>query len=65
MLCSYIRQISSYITLSQLRSKEIAVIHKPCIPHSNDSSGTTEYNAVYIQIYTVTRERGEQVYSTL
>ena len=31
------------VTLSHLRSKEITGIHKPCIPHSNDSSATTEY----------------------
>ena len=35
--------IISYVTLSHLRSKEITGIHKPCIPHSNNSSATTEY----------------------
>ena len=39
-----------YVTLSHLRSKEITGIHKPCIPHSNDSSATTEYKPVCIQM---------------
>ena len=48
------------VTLSHLRSKEITGIHKPCIPHSNDSSATTEYKP------DVTRERGgHQVYPSL
>ena len=39
------------LALSCVRSKEITGIHiKPCIPHSNDSSATTE---------NVTREREE------
>ena len=42
--------ISIYVTLSHLRSKEITGIHKPCIPHSNDSSATTEYKLVCIQM---------------
>ena len=29
-----------HVTLSHLRSKEITSIHKPCIPHSNDSMAT-------------------------
>ena len=50
-----------YITLSHLRSKEITGIHKPCIPHSNDSSATTA--GLYSN---VTRERGgHQVYPSL
>ena len=39
-----------HVTLSHLRSKEITGIHKPCIPHSNDSSATTEYKPVCIQM---------------
>ena len=39
-----------YATLSHLRSKEITGIHKPCIPHSNDSGATTEYKLVCIQM---------------
>ena len=35
--------IHTYVTLSHLRSKQITGIHKPCIPHSNDSSATTDY----------------------
>ena len=34
--------ISHNVTLSRLRSKEITGIHMPCIPHSNDSSASTE-----------------------
>ena len=37
-----------YVTLSHLRSKEITGMHKPCIPHSNDSSATTEYKPICI-----------------
>jgi len=37
--------ICTYVTLSHLRSKEITGIHKPCTPHSNDSSATTEYKS--------------------
>ena len=37
---------NDYVTLSHLRSKEITGIHMPCIPHSNDSSATTEYRNV-------------------
>ena len=42
--------VTSDITLPHLRSKEITGIHKPCIPHSNDSSATTEYKPVCIQM---------------
>ena len=38
--------LKEHVTLSHLRSKEITGIHKPCIPHSNDSSATTEYKLV-------------------
>ena len=44
------RYVSIYVTLSHLRSKEITGIHKPCMPHSNDSSATTEYKPVCIQM---------------
>ena len=44
------KAIYGYVTLSHLRSKEITGIHKPCIPHSNDSSATTEYKPVCIQM---------------
>ena len=56
--------IRSYVTLSHLRSKEITGIHKPCIPHSNDSSATTEYKT---GLYSnVTWEHGgHQVYTSL
>ena len=37
-------------TLSHLRSKEITGILKLCKPHSNDSSATTEYKPVCIQM---------------
>ena len=40
----------AYVTLLHLRSKEITGIHKPCIPHSNDSNATTEYKPVCIQM---------------
>ena len=43
-------QSRMHVTLSHLRSKEITGIHKPCIPHSNDSSATTEYKPVCIQM---------------
>ena len=43
-------ELLCYVTLSHLRSKEITGIHKPCIPHSNDSSTTTEYKPVCIQM---------------
>ena len=39
-----------YVILSHLRSKEITGIHKPCMPNSNDSSATTEYKPVCIQM---------------
>ena len=45
--------ISIHITLSHLRSKEIIGIHMPCIPHSNDSSATTEYKPVCIRTSSV------------
>ena len=40
-----------YVILSHLRSKEIIGMPKPCIPHFNDSSATTEYILVYIQMF--------------
>ena len=45
-----IEVIKKQVTLSHLRSKEITGIHKPCIPHSNDSSAITEYKPVCIQM---------------
>ena len=33
-----------YVTLSLLRLKEITGIHKPCMPHSNDTRRATECN---------------------
>ena len=36
-----------YVTSSHLRSKEFISIHKPCIPHSRD---TTKCTPVYIQM---------------
>ena len=41
-MCTYIR-----LTSSHLRSKEFISIHKPCIPHSGD---TTKCTPVYIQM---------------
>ena len=42
--------ITNNVTLSYLRSKDITGIHKPCISHSNDSSATTEYKLICIQM---------------
>ena len=46
----YVMTLIEHVTLSHLRSKEITGIHKPCTPHSNDSSATTEYKPVCIQM---------------
>ena len=43
-------RIMKHVTLSHLRSKEITGTHMPCIPHSNDSSATTKYKPVCIQM---------------
>ena len=52
------------LTLSHLRSKEITGVHKPCIPHSNDSRAKTEYKPVYFQMYVTWERGGHQVYTT-
>ena len=49
-VCMHVCTMYIYVTLSHLRSKEITGIHKPCIPHSNDFSATTEYKPVCIQM---------------
>ena len=40
-----------YVTLLHLKSKEITGVHMPCVPHSNDSWATTEYQRVYVEMY--------------